>query len=183
MICGFEDDKPVLLVMGGSQGAVRINEAVRKSLGRLVREFNICHICGKGNLDGQYESIKGYRQFEYIRDDLAHILALADIVVSRAGATTIFELLALKKPNLLIPLSRQASRGDQILNAESFRRQGFSMVLADEELTPDTLADRVRTLYENREDYRKAMAGYGQANGTHEVIKVLEEFMQQKARA
>ena len=67
MICGFEDDKPVLLVMGGSQGAVRINEAVRKSLGRLVREFNICHICGKGNLDGQYESIKGYRQFEYIR--------------------------------------------------------------------------------------------------------------------
>ena len=98
------------------------------------------------------------------------------------GGYHIFELLALKKPNLLIPLSRQASRGDQILNAESFRRQGFSMVLADEELTPDTLADRARTLYENREDYRKAMAGYGQANGTHEVIKVLEEFMQQKAR-
>ncbi|HOQ75442.1 MAG TPA: undecaprenyldiphospho-muramoylpentapeptide beta-N-acetylglucosaminyltransferase [Thermoclostridium sp.] len=178
MICGFEDDKPVLLVMGGSQGAVRINEALRKSLGRLVKDFNICHICGKGNVDEQYQNVRGYRQFEYLRDELPDIFALADIVVSRAGATSIFELLALRKPNLLIPLSRQASRGDQILNAESFRRQGFSMVLADEELSPDTLYDSVKTLYESRQEYKKAMAGYGRADGTHEVVRVLQEILQ-----
>jgi len=177
MICGFDDDKPVLLVMGGSQGAVRINEALRKALDSLVKEFNICHICGRGNLDGQYEGIRGYRQFEYLMDDLPHVFALADIVVSRAGATSIFEILALRKPNLLIPLSRQASRGDQILNAESFKRQGFSMVLPDEELAPGTLADRVRELYKNRDEFKKAMAGYGQADGTRNVIRVLEEVL------
>ena len=176
MICGFEDAKPVLLVIGGSQGAVRINEAVRKSLGRLVKDFNICHICGKGNVDGQYQSVRGYKQFEYIRDELPHLFALSDVIISRAGATTIFELLALKKPNLLIPLSKQASRGDQILNAESFRKQGFSMVLPEEDLTPDTMVDSVKTLYENRQEYKKAMARYGQTNGTHEIIKILEEI-------
>lgn len=175
MICGFEEARPVLLVVGGSQGAARINEAVRKGLDRLVKDFNICHICGKGNVDDQYQSVRGYRQFEYIREELPHLFALSDIVVSRAGATTIFELLALKKPNLLIPLSRQASRGDQILNAASFRKQGFSMVLDEEELTPDTLVDRVKALYENRQEYRKAMAGSGQTEGTRKVIGVLEE--------
>ena len=180
MICGFEDNKPTLLVIGGSQGAVRINEAVRKSLGRLMKDFNICHICGKGNVDDQYRSVKGYKQFEYIREELPHLFALADIVVSRAGATTLFELLALKKPSLLIPLSRQASRGDQILNAESFRKQGFSMVLPEEELTPDTLADRAKTLFENRQEYRKAMERSGRTNGTRDVVRVIEETYQLK---
>lgn len=180
MICGFSDDKPVLLVTGGSQGSVRINEAVRKSLKLLLKDFNICHICGKDNVDEQYLNVKGYRQFEYLRDELAHVYALADVVVSRAGATTIYELLALKKPNLLIPLSRQASRGDQILNAESFRKRGFSMVLQEEELTPEILAERVKTLYENRREYKKAMAACGETDGTRNVIRVLEEILQKK---
>jgi len=180
MICRFEDDKPVLMVIGGSQGAVRINEAVRKCLKTLLKDFNICHICGKGNVDSQYSGIKGYRQFEYLRDELSHIYALADVVISRAGATTIFELLALKKPTLLIPLSKQASRGDQILNAESFRKRGFSMVLEEENLTPETLAERVKELYENRQEYKKAMTGSGQTDGTMNVIKVIEEILQQK---
>lgn len=180
MICGFDDTKPVLLVIGGSQGAVRINETVRKGLGRLLKDFNICHICGKGNIDEQYQNVKGYKQFEYIRDELPHLFALSDIIVSRAGATTLFEILALKKPNLLIPLSRQASRGDQILNAESFKKQGFSMVLPEEELTPDNLVKRVKELYENRQEYRKTMNRSGQTNGTREVIKVLEEIYASK---
>ncbi|MCX8130700.1 MAG: undecaprenyldiphospho-muramoylpentapeptide beta-N-acetylglucosaminyltransferase [Clostridia bacterium] len=122
-ICEFNDDRPVLMVVGGSQGAENINKVIRNNLDRLIKEYNICHICGKGNLASNLQNIKGYKQFEYIKEEQPHLYSLADVVISRAGATTLFELIALRKPNLLIPLSKNASRGDQILNAESFRKQ------------------------------------------------------------
>ena len=145
-MCGFTDEKPVILVIGGSLGAVAVNEAVRAALPELLKQFQIIHLCGKGKVDHSLKEIKGYCQFEYIKNELRDLFALADVVISRAGANAICELLALRKPNLLIPLSARASRGDQILNAHSFERQGFSLVIEEEQLTNATLLDAVHNL-------------------------------------
>ncbi len=155
--CGFTANKPVLLVIGGSLGAVAVNNAIRGILPRLLESFQVIHLCGKGKEDPSLNHLEGYVQYEYIEKELADLFAASDICVSRAGANAICELLALRKPNLLIPLSANASRGDQILNAESFKRQGFSDVLKEEELTPDLLYDAIVKLYENRASYISAM--------------------------
>ena len=129
--CGLADDKPVILIIGGSLGSVAVNNAVRSVLPELLKDFHVIHLCGKGKMDDSLKSLKGYVQFEYIQNQLKDLFALTDVVISRAGANAICELLALHKPNLLIPLSANASRGDQILNARSFERQGFSIVLEE----------------------------------------------------
>ena len=129
----FKSDKPVIMVVGGSLGAVAVNNAVRAIFPVLLKSYQIIHLCGKGKVDESLKGIEGYAQFEYIKAELKDLFALTDIVISRAGAKAICELLALHKPNLLIPLSANASRGDQILNARSFERQGFSVVLEEEE--------------------------------------------------
>lgn len=174
-MCGFTADKPVILVIGGSLGSVIVNNAVRKSLPRLLEKFHIIHLCGKGKTDDSLNDTKGYCQFEYIRDELRDIFALADIVISRAGANAICELLALRKPNLLIPLSAKASRGDQILNARSFERQGFSMVIEEEDLTEDSLVSSVLDLYENRGSYIDAMRNSDQQDSIDTIISLIEE--------
>ena len=174
-MCGFTADKPVILVIGGSLGSVIVNNAVRKSLPRLLEKFQIIHLCGKGKTDDSLNDTKGYCQFEYIRDELRDIFALADIVISRAGANAICELLALRKPNLLIPLSAKASRGDQILNARSFERQGFSMVIEEEDLTEDSLVSSVLDLYENRGSYIDAMRNSDQQDSIDTIISLIEE--------
>lgn len=129
--CGFDTRHPILLVIGGSSGSIVINTAVRHSLDTLLEQFQVIHLCGKNNLDPALENRTGYAQFEYISENLPDIFAAADLVISRAGANTICELLALRKPNILIPLSKNASRGDQILNARSFAAQGFSKVIEE----------------------------------------------------
>ena len=129
--CGLADDKPVILIIGGSLGSVAVNNAVRSVLPELLKDFHVIHLCGKGKMDDSLKSLKGYVQFEYIQNQLKDLFALTDVVISRAGANAICELLALHKPNLLIPLSANASRGDQILIARSFERQGFSIVLEE----------------------------------------------------
>jgi len=173
-ICGFGEAKPVILVTGGSSGARKINAAVRGALPLLLGGFNVAHLCGKGNLDAGLEGQAGYRQFEYLADEMPHIYAFADVVISRAGANTIFELVALKKPNLLIPLSRSASRGDQILNAGSFERRGFSMTLREEDMTPESLADSVRRLYGERESFINKMNGNDMTDGSRAVLDVID---------
>jgi UDP-N-acetylglucosamine--N-acetylmuramyl-(pentapeptide) pyrophosphoryl-undecaprenol N-acetylglucosamine transferase len=170
---GFEPGgKPVLLVTGGSQGAAAINACVREALPELTREFRVIHICGKGHLQGINEN--AYAEFEYVSDAMPDILAIADIVISRAGANTIFELLALKKPHLLIPLPKGKSRGDQIQNAESFERQGFSKVLQEEKMNPRDLIAELKDLYDSREKYINAMSEHKTADGVAEVIKVIQ---------
>jgi len=155
---GFEDDgKPTLLVIGGSQGSVAINNALRAILPKLLPDMKVIHLCGKGNLDKTLTNVPGYVQYEYIKDELKDLFALSDLVLSRAGANAICELLALRKPNLLVPLSAAASRGDQILNAKSYEKQGYSMVLEEEKLTPDTLLTSLKKLYDDRQDYIDAM--------------------------
>ena len=155
--CGFTANKPVLLVIGGSTGAASVNNAIRDLLPTLLQKFQVIHLCGKGKTDETYSGREGYVQFEYINKELKDLFAAADVIVSRAGANAICELLALKKPNILIPLSAAASRGDQILNAESFERQGFSYVLKEEDVTNETLLSAVNEVCEQREKYVTAM--------------------------
>jgi UDP-N-acetylglucosamine--N-acetylmuramyl-(pentapeptide) pyrophosphoryl-undecaprenol N-acetylglucosamine transferase len=173
--CRFPDhNKPVLLIVGGSSGSKVINEAVRKILPELLEQFYIIHLCGKGNLDESLQEKSGYVQFEYARAELTDMFALADMAISRAGANSICELLALHKPNLLIPLSAAASRGDQILNAKSFAGQGFSYVLEEEALTEETLLAAVQHVYAHREEYRKAMAESGQMDSIGTIMELIE---------
>ncbi len=128
-ICGFKDKHEILFVMGGSTGSKVINDLIRNNIDLLLKEFNIIHICGKGNLDSNLVNKTGYKQFEYVNEELPHLMAYADYIISRAGANSIFEFLTLKKPTLLVPLSKKASRGDQILNAQSFTREGYSLMI------------------------------------------------------
>lgn len=172
--CGFTDNKPVILVIGGSLGATAVNQAVRAILPELLKEFQVIHLCGKGKLDTSLSNLEGYVQFEYIQDELRHLFALSDIVISRAGANAICELLALQKPNILIPLSASASRGDQILNARSFERQGFSKVLEEETLTNELLLKSIRELYENRSQYVTAMQRSAQQSPIETIIQLIE---------
>ena len=156
-LCGFSADKPVLLIIGGSLGSVVINNAVRSCLDSLLEQFQIIHICGQNHLDPELEGKPGYKQFEYVKEELTHLFAATDIMISRAGANAICELLALQKPNILIPLSAAASRGDQILNAASFEKQGYSYVLQEEELTAESLLKTVQYVYDERETYKKSL--------------------------
>lgn len=170
----FTSDKPVIMIVGGSLGATAVNNAVRSVLPELLKSFQVVHLCGKGKLDPSLEGLEGYAQFEYIKEELRDLFAITDIVISRAGANAICELLALHKPNLLIPLPANASRGDQILNAQSFERQGFSIVLQEEELTEETLLGAVKQLYENRDSYIDTMKHSSQQNSIDTIIELIE---------
>ncbi len=173
--CGFDGKKPVLLLIGGSLGSEVLNSNLRAALERVQKTFDVCHIAGKNGIDPSLEGVSGYKQFEYINEELPHVFAMADVVVSRAGATTLFEIAELKKPNLLIPLSKKASRGDQILNAASFKNLGFSGVLPEEELTPDSFYENLMKVYESREPYIKALSTRPQKGATEAILKLIFE--------
>lgn len=175
-ICDFSEAKPTILIIGGSLGSQAINKNIRAILKDLLKDYQVAHICGKGGIDESLTGVKGYKQFEYVNEELPDLFELADLVISRAGATTLFELLALKKPNLLIPLSKQASRGDQILNANSFKNQGFSNVLFEEELTGETLLDYINKTYNDRFMLQKAMEISEYGNGIDKIIEVIESI-------
>ena len=179
---GFDGEKPVLMVMGGSLGSVRVNSAVRAVLPQLTRDFDVVHLCGKNNLDESLTGTPGYVQYEFISEELKDLFAATDIMISRAGANAICELVALRKPNLLIPLSAAASRGDQILNAKSFARQGFSEMLEEEELTDESLINAVSKVWENRESYIEAMDKSPLRNGAEAVLDVINEVAGTAAR-
>ncbi len=167
--CGFTSNKPVMMVIGGSLGAAAVNDNIRKILPELLKDFQVVHLCGKDKLDQSLQGTEGYVQFEYIKQELADLFAMSDIVVSRAGANAICELLALQKPNLLIPLSANASRGDQILNARSFEKQGYSLVLEEEEITNEKLIDTIHKLYDNRASFTETM---NKANSIDSITKI-----------
>ncbi|WP_233429055.1 undecaprenyldiphospho-muramoylpentapeptide beta-N-acetylglucosaminyltransferase [Clostridium cadaveris] len=171
----FDDMKPVMMVIGGSLGSKAINGTIRESLNEITNKYNVVHVCGNGNLDESLKDVKGYKQFEFIREELPDVMAVADIVVSRAGANSIFELLALKKPNLLIPLSRNSSRGDQILNAASFEKSGYSMVIQEEDLKKESLLKALDELNKNRVKYIKNMDNSTIGNGVDAIISVIRD--------
>lgn len=177
-MCGFSANKPVIMVIGGSLGAANVNKAVREALPKLLKDFQVVHLCGKDKVDNLLLNTPGYKQFEYIKAELKDLFAMADIVISRAGANAICELLALKKPNILIPLPAASSRGDQLLNAKSFEAQGFSIVINEDDLTTDLLVDRVFELYCNRQNYHDAMSRSGQMDSIRTIMKLLEDVQE-----
>ncbi|MDD3747698.1 MAG: glycosyltransferase, partial [Anaerostipes sp.] len=178
--CKFTPDKPVLLVIGGSLGSVAINNAIRNNIDDLLEKFQVIHLCGKNNLDTSLEGHKGYVQFEYIKKELKNLFACADIVVSRAGANAICELLALRKPNILIPLGLEASRGDQILNAESFEKQGYSYVLQENDVTSKTLLHGVNEVYQKKDCYIEAMNQSELADPIETIVNLANQLIKKK---
>lgn len=175
--CHFSINKPVILVIGGSLGSVVVNNAVRKILPQLLEHYQVIHLCGKGKVDESLNGTPGYVQFEYIKKELSDLMDAADLVISRAGANAICEILALRKPNILVPLSAAASRGDQILNAGSFEKQGFSYVIKEEELTAETLLEAVNTVYENKASYVDAMTKSKLNDSIHTITNLINEVM------
>ncbi|NFN18102.1 undecaprenyldiphospho-muramoylpentapeptide beta-N-acetylglucosaminyltransferase [Clostridium botulinum] len=172
-ICNFNKSKEVILIMGGSLGSKIINDEIRGSLELLLKDFNIIHICGKGNLDNNLLNKVGYKQFEYVSEELPDLMSVADYIISRAGANSIFEFLALRKPMLLIPLSKKASRGDQILNANSFKNEGYALVLNEEELINSTLYNKILELKSNKKNIINAMNNMNGKNSIDLIIEVI----------
>lgn len=173
-VCKFTDSKPVILVVGGSQGSLIINHLIRNNLNTLLEKYQICHICGNGNLESNFENINGYTQFEYINEALPDLFAMADLIISRAGATTIFEILALKKLNILIPLSKKVSRGDQIVNAMSFESNGYSKVIFEED--DIDLEKSIEEVFLNKATYYDKM-NFNGIDSTENVMGVIEKYM------
>ncbi|MBP5294917.1 MAG: undecaprenyldiphospho-muramoylpentapeptide beta-N-acetylglucosaminyltransferase [Lachnospiraceae bacterium] len=173
---GLTGEKPVLLMIGGSLGALKLNLALREALPELTKRFDVIHLTGKGKLDESLVGTPGYVQYEFISEELADLFAAADVVFSRAGANAICELLALRKPNLLVPLPKEESRGDQILNAASFEKQGFSKVIAQADLNAEVLTRTVNELYDDRARYVAAMSESSQADGVATILGLIDEL-------
>ncbi len=173
---GLDDSRPVLMIVGGSSGAQAVNKAVRAALGPLTECFQVLHLCGKGNLDPEMEGTKRYHQFEYLTDEMSHAYACADVLISRAGSNTLCEILALHKPALLVPYPKEASRGDQILNARSFEQRGLARVLMQEDMTPDTLVDAVVETYKDRGRLIDAMERESSADGVANVMQLIHQY-------
>ncbi len=168
--------RPLLLIMGGSLGSRNLNAAVRAALPGLLARYRIAHLCGKGGIDPALEGRPGYRQLEYVSAEMPDVLAAADLVLSRAGSNAIFEFLALRKPNLLVPLPLTASRGDQILNARAFQAEGFSRVLAEEDIGPGRLEQELALLEAQAETYREAMRASPLRDGARQVMGVIARW-------
>lgn len=174
---GFNDSRPVLMVTGGSSGAQAINLALRGALPRLQEVFQILHLCGKGNLDSSLEGNPRYCQREYLNEEMAHAFACADVLISRAGANTLCEILALYKPSLLIPYPKgNTSRGDQVDNAASFEKRGLARVLPQDQMTTDTLFQSVVYVYRDRGLLIDAMEREPSADGLGNVLREIEKY-------
>lgn len=171
--------KSTLLIMGGSSGSANINTVVRGNLENLLESYQIIHICGKGNVDESLNKA-GYRQYEYVNEELKDILAMTDYVISRAGANAIFEFLALHIPMLLIPLPLSASRGDQIDNAISFEKSGFAHMLMEEDITPETFERAIQNLVDDAADMKEKMKVENMEKSREQVIELIESMAKRK---
>lgn len=174
-LLNFDGTKPVLMMMGGSSGAQAVNAALRASLPEITKEFDVAHICGKGNLDESLKGTPGYTQVEFLDADLPDALAACDLVLSRAGANALCEFQALAKPLLLVPYPKGASRGDQILNAQSLEKRGLCHVLLQENMTAETLTAALHKTWAERESLIAAVKAAPPADGTKRVLELIEE--------
>ena len=173
-LCGFTTAKPCLMIIGGSQGSTAMNRSVRQALDTLCERFQVIHLCGKGNLDPALVNKSGYCQFEYVNAELPDLFAASDMIISRAGANSLYEILALAKPHVLVPLSMKASRGDQIQNARYFEKQGISVVINEEALTPATLLTAVDTVSARREDIISKIKALKIESATSHIVCILD---------
>ena len=171
---GFSGEKPVLLVMGGSLGAQKLNELVRAALPLLCERFDVIHLCGSGKNDCSCAAC-GYNQYEYINEQLPDLFALCDIVLSRAGANSVFELLALNKPSVLVPLPSSSSRGDQLLNATYFEKKHYAKVVDQDKATPESLVEAIEDVFAHRAEYTQRMCEDTRSDGTETILAIIKE--------
>lgn len=174
-LTGFNQDKPIIMIMGGSGGSRKINEVVRANLNELLNDYQIIHICGMNEVDESID-LAGYIQYEYVKDELTHLFSVTQYIVSRAGSNAIFEFLALKLPMILIPLSRAASRGDQIVNAKSFKEQGYALVIEEEELSDEHFINCVKDLVNKSPQIINKMNKNIANNPFDETIQLIEDL-------
>ena len=169
---GFSGEKPVLLVMGGSLGAQTLNELLRAALPQLNETYDVIHLCGRGKEDCDCVAC-GYMQYEYIDQELPDLFALADVVLSRAGANAVFELLALNKPSVLVPLTAASTRGDQLLNAAYFQKKGYAVMIDQNTATVESLAQAIDDVYRERERFARTMEEDTRSDGTKAILEII----------
>ncbi|SDS33202.1 UDP-N-acetylglucosamine-N-acetylmuramylpentapeptide N-acetylglucosamine transferase [Paenibacillaceae bacterium GAS479] len=181
---GFDGDKPIVLIMGGSQGAERINRIVREALPEMLSSYQVVHICGAGKMDPSYNRFSGYIQLEYAHAELPDLMAMADMVVSRAGSNAIHEWLHLRKPMLLIPHVIGGARTGQLLNAHHFQNAGYAELLYEEELTKAAFLNAVNAVYRDRKIYSARMSRHETDGAVEKVMRIIhKEARSQKAEA
>lgn len=176
-LCGFNKNKPIIIVLGGSLGSNKINEVVRSSLSILLRDYQIVHICGKKKLDTTLLDLSGYKQFEYVTNGLSHLFKIASLAISRAGANAIFELYFLKIPNILIPLSTKSSRGDQIVKARNFETYGFSKVILEKDFSTLKLIAEINDVNDNISYYIDNLVKKTVPSGKKQLIKLINNYV------
>ncbi len=175
--CGFSSNKPVILIYAGGLGSQAINRNIRALLPQLLPKFQVVHVCGKNNVDPKLEQ-PGYKQFTYLQQELPGIMACADLVIARSGANSLYELLTLQKPHILIPLPKIASRGDQIANAKYFAKQGMSQVIFEETLTPAKLYEKTIWLYEHKQETLNKLAAFKKTNSVAIIYDILATYIE-----
>lgn len=169
----LDNKKPTLLVIGGSSGAKFINEKVIENIDDLLKMFNVIHITGKGKTV-QIEKAR-YIQVDYA-NNIGDYLNLADTVLSRAGSGAINEFLALKKPMLLIPLSKQCSRGDQIENAKLYHKLRYCEMIEEEEFNNKIFLEKLEKLIKNDKKYIENMQKSLNFNANKKIISIIKEI-------
>ena len=162
------------MIMGGSLGSKKINEFIWEHIDTLTEHYQVIHLTGKDNINKDISN-PDYIQFDYVNEDLKHLLAISDIVISRSGSNAIFELLLVKKPMILIPLGLDQSRGDQIQNAEHFKKEGYAEVIKEEELDINTLRSQLRKIEDNYSDITYKMSQFKNAFEPKEFARKLIE--------
>lgn len=177
-LAGLDGKKPVLLMTGGSLGAQSVNKVLREALPDLLPDMDVIHICGKGNVDESLQGTPGYAQFPFVSDELPHLFAAADVVLSRAGSNSLCELQALKKPMLLVPYPLSASRGDQVLNARSYEKRGLAIVLEQEQMNSETLVQNIHELFARKDELLSNLEAAPEINGTARILEMIEEVQQ-----
>ena len=175
-LAGFDGSRPVLMMTGGSLGAQSVNAVLREALPEITKTMDVIHLTGKGNLDESLMDMPGYKQFDFVSDEMPHLMAAADLVLSRAGSNTLCELHALKKAMLLVPYPKGASRGDQILNAESYEKRGLAMVLPQEKMTRETLTEAILALKDHSPALRAALEAAPAADGREAICRMIGEI-------
>ena len=177
-LAGFDGSKPVLMMIGGSLGAQTVNAVLREALPALTPKFDVLHVCGKGNKAPELENTPGYRQFEYLSDELPDAFACADIVLSRAGSNSLSELMALCKPALLIPY--HSGRGDQLLNANSLKARGLAHVMVQSDLNAQSLPPAIDALWEDRALLKQRLEALPDANGLNAVLEQIHKYQKHR---
>lgn len=169
--------KKTILIVGGSLGAENLNYAIRKSLNKLTN-YNILHLTGKGKIDNSIK-FENYHQIEFA-SDIQNYFCASDIVITRGGSNTIFEILALKKPMIIVPLA--SGRGDQILNAQEFAKKGYAEVLQEKDISDQSIFEIIKKVHINYKQMQQNMQKF-EKDGLFEICKIIKNLLENQKKS